>query len=79
MIEWYELTLAAGGALVSNPHDPSVTEHLSLIRGVVEVEVDGTKKKFKIGGTARYEEDKPYAIRNVDKTESRALMVGVHR
>ncbi|MBY0573154.1 MAG: XRE family transcriptional regulator [Undibacterium sp.] len=77
--EWYELTLAAGGALVSNPHDPGATEHLTLMHGSVEVEVDGAKKKLKIGGTARYEADRFHAIRNVGKTEAKALMVVIHR
>jgi transcriptional regulator with XRE-family HTH domain len=77
--EWYELTLAPGGALVSNPHDPGATEHLSLMHGSVEVEVEGVKKKLKIGGTARYEADRPHAIRNVGKTEAKALMVVIHR
>lgn len=77
--EWYELTLAPGGALVSNPHDPGATEHLSLMNGSVEVEVEGVKKKLKIGGTARYEADRPHAIRNVGKTDAKALMVVIHR
>lgn len=77
--EWYELILAPGGALVSNSHDPGATEHLTLLAGSVEVEVDGIKKKLKIGGTARYEADKNHAIRNSGKTEAKALMVVIHR
>ncbi len=77
--EWYELSLAPGGALVSNSHDPGATEHLTLLHGSVEVEVDGIKKKLKIGGTARYEADKNHAIRNMGKTEAKALMVVIHR
>lgn len=77
--EWYELILAPGGALVSNSHDPGATEHLTLLHGSVEVEVDGIKKKLKIGGTARYEADKNHAIRNMGKTEAKALMVVIHR
>jgi transcriptional regulator with XRE-family HTH domain len=77
--EWYELSLAPGGALVSNSHDPGATEHLTLLQGSVEVEVDGIKKKLKIGGTARYEADKNHAVRNMGKTEAKALMVVIHR
>jgi transcriptional regulator with XRE-family HTH domain len=77
--EWYELTLAANGALVSSPHDPGATEHLTLLHGSMEVEVDGVKKKLKVGATARYEADKNHAIRNTGKTEARALMVVIHR
>ncbi|MET3116760.1 transcriptional regulator with XRE-family HTH domain [Undibacterium sp. GrIS 1.8] len=77
--EWYELILAPGGALVSNSHDPGATEHLTLLNGQIEVEVDSIKKKLKVGGTARYEADKNHAIRNIGKTEAKALMVVIHR
>lgn len=77
--EWYELTLAPGGALVSNPHDPGTVEHLTLLHGAIEVEVGGTQKKLKLGGTARYQADKNHAIRNAGKTEAKAFMVVIHR
>jgi transcriptional regulator with XRE-family HTH domain len=77
--EWYELTLAPDGALVSNSHDPGTMEYLTLLNGVLEVEVDGVKKKLKAGGTARYQADKGHAIRNTGKTEARALLVVIHR
>ncbi|MGS0741138.1 helix-turn-helix domain-containing protein [Glaciimonas sp. GG7] len=77
--EWYELTLAAEGALVSTPHDPGTMEHLTVLHGSVEVVVDDVKKKLKIGGTARYAADKHHAIRNIGKAEARALLVVIHR
>jgi XRE family transcriptional regulator, regulator of sulfur utilization len=77
--EWYELTLAPEGALVSNPHDPGTTEYLTLLHGTAEVEVDGVTKKLKAGGTARYQADRNHAIRNVGKTEAKALLVVTHR
>jgi transcriptional regulator with XRE-family HTH domain len=77
--EWYELTLAAGGELVSQPHDPGATEHLTVLQGSMEVEVDGSKRKLKLGGTARYNADRSHAIRNTGKTEARALLVVIHR
>jgi transcriptional regulator with XRE-family HTH domain len=77
--EWYELTLSAGGELVSAPHDPGTTEHLTVLHGVIEVEVEDHKRKLKLGGTARYEADKAHAIRNAGKTEAKALLVVIHR
>lgn len=77
--EWYELTLAPDGALVSNSHDPGTMEYLTLLNGALEVEVDGVKKKLKAGGSARYQADKSHAIRNAGKTEARALLVVIHR
>lgn len=77
--EWYELTLAPNGVLASNPHDPGATEHLTLLQGSMEVEVDGELKKLKTGATARYLADRQHCIRNSGKTEARALMVVTHR
>lgn len=77
--EWYELTLAPGGALVSNPHDPGTYEHLTLLHGAVEVEVGGDIRKLKAGATARYQADQSHAIRNNGKIEAKALMVVIHR
>ena len=77
--EWYELTLAPGGELVSQPHDPGATEHLTILQGGMEVEVDGSKRKLKLGGTARYLADRSHAIRNLGKTDAKALMVVIHR
>ena len=77
--EWYELTLAAGGELVSQPHDPGAVEHLTVLHGMLEVEVEGTKRKIKLGGTARYQADRSHAIRNTGKAEAKALMVVIHR
>jgi XRE family transcriptional regulator, regulator of sulfur utilization len=77
--EWYELTLAAGGELTSQAHDPGTNEHLTVLHGSVEVEVGVDKKKVKLGGTARYPADINHVIRNTGKTEAKALLVVVHR
>ncbi len=77
--EWYELTLAPDGALVSNPHDPGTMEYLTLVHGTAEVEVDGVKKKLKTGGTARYQADRNHAIRNLSKSETKAFLVVIHK
>ena len=77
--EWYELTLAPGGELASQPHDPGTTEHLTLLNGAMELEVGTAKKKVKPGATARYPADLPHAIRNPGKSEAKALLVVIHR
>jgi transcriptional regulator with XRE-family HTH domain len=77
--EWYELTLAPDGALVSNPHDPGTMEYLTLLHGAVDVEVDGSSRKLKAGGSARYRADRNHAIRNAGRTEAKALLVVIHR
>jgi len=77
--EWYELTLAPGGELASQGHDPGAQEHLTLLHGSVEVEVGPDKKKVKLGSTARYPGDQQHIIRNVGKTEAKAVLVVIHR
>lgn len=77
--EWYELTLSPGGELASQGHDPGAQEHLTLLHGSVELEVGTSKKKVKLGATARYPADQQHVIRNVGKTEAKALMVVIHR
>lgn len=77
--EWYELTLAPGGELASQAHDPGTSEHLTVTHGSVEVEVGTSKRKLKLGGTARYPADQDHVIRNTSKTEAKALLVVVHR
>ncbi len=77
--EWYELTLAPNGILASNPHDPGATEHLTVLQGVMDLEVNGEKKKLKTGATARYPVDCNHSIRNSGKSEAKALLVVIHR
>ncbi|MFB9240478.1 helix-turn-helix transcriptional regulator [Massilia antarctica] len=77
--EWYELTLAPGGELASQAHDPGTSEHMTVLHGSMELEVGSDKKKIKLGGTARYPADQNHVIRNAGKTEAKALLVVVHR
>lgn len=77
--EWYELSLAPQGELLSNQHDPGTMEHLTVLQGNIEIEVGNTAKKIKQGGTARYLADQNHAIRNCGKGEAKALLVVIHR
>jgi transcriptional regulator with XRE-family HTH domain len=76
--EWYELTLQAGGALVSNAHEPGTREHLTVLHGSIEIQAAGMAKRLKAADTARYVADVPHAIRNVGKGEAKALLVVIH-
>lgn len=78
-VEWYELMLAPGGALVSSPHDPGTMEHLSVLQGTIALEVGEVSKKLKAGSTARYQADTGHAIRNAGKNEAKAMLVVMHR
>lgn len=77
--EWYELTLPAGGALVSNAHEPGTREHLTALAGSVEIEAGSHARRLKTGETARYAADVPHAIRNAGRGEAKALLIVIHR
>ncbi|EUC16260.1 UNVERIFIED_ORG: XRE family transcriptional regulator [Burkholderia sp. CF145] len=76
--EWYELTLQAGGALVSSAHEPGTREHLTVLHGSIDIEAAGTTKRLKTADTARYVADEPHAIRNAGNGEAKALLVVIH-
>jgi XRE family transcriptional regulator, regulator of sulfur utilization len=77
--EWYELTLANQGQLQSHAHDPGTMEHVSVVHGSLEIEVGGNIKKLRTGGTARYQADQNHTLRNTGKSETKALLVVIHR
>jgi transcriptional regulator with XRE-family HTH domain len=76
--EWYELRVAPGGALESQPHEPGSREHLTVLAGALEVSSGDTRSRLRHGETARYAADKPHAIRNPGKTPASALLVVLH-
>ncbi|MBU9273378.1 helix-turn-helix domain-containing protein [Burkholderia gladioli] len=77
--EWYELSLPANGALVSNAHEPGTREHLTVLAGSIEIEAGSSSRRLKTGETARYAADAPHAIRNLGRGEAKALLIVIHR
>lgn len=61
--EVYELGIAAGGALDSEPHSPGCREHLTVIEGSALVLSGEDEARLGPGDTARYPADRPHAIR----------------
>jgi transcriptional regulator with XRE-family HTH domain len=73
--EWYELSIAPGGALVSAPHAHGTREHLTVLDGELTV-VSATERSAIItGATARYPADVPHEILNAGDVPARALLV----
>lgn len=77
-LEWYELSVAPGGELVSEAHEQGTREHLSVLGGSLLVEAAGGRQKLRSGETARYAADVSHAIRNPGKTTATALLVVEH-
>lgn len=76
--EWYELTMQAGGTLLSAAHDHGAMEHLTVFEGTAEVVSGPHRQSVRAGETARYAVDVPHAIANPGKTALSALLVVVH-
>ena len=76
--EWYELTLSAGGKLISAGHDSGSSEHISMQSGSVEIQTAGESRKIKAGEMARYAADVPHSIVNVGSGEAKALLIVIH-
>lgn len=62
--EWMELTLMPGYERLSEPHAMGVTEHVLVLRGRMEVLVDGRWHPLDEGGAVRFAADRPHGYRN---------------
>lgn len=78
-IEWYDLTLQPGGALISRPHARGSLEHLTVREGVLHVTSGGDSTEVQCEATARYAADVPHTIRNLGDKVARALLVVASR
>ena len=62
--ELFELTLPAGYQRLSEPHQVGVTEHVTVIRGVMELLVNGQWQTLSEGAAVRFAADRPHGYRN---------------
>ena len=51
----------------SEPHDKGVIEHITVIKGNMEVKLNGEWKKLAEGDVLRFKADQPHEYRNTDK------------
>lgn len=62
--ELLELTLAPGYERRSEPHLAGVVEHVTVVRGSMQVLVDGRWRTLKEGEALRFPADRPHGYRN---------------
>ena len=74
-VEWYELCLAPGARLTSQPHAAGTHEHVTVLDGTVAVTADGHTAAVETGGTARYGADIAHEIANPHDEAARGLLV----
>lgn len=76
-LSWYELEIAAHGALVSSAHAAGTLEHLTVLSGEVAVRSGTAVETVGEDHTARYRGDIAHEISNPHSTPARALLVVV--
>jgi len=74
-VEWYQLTIAPDGVLDSEPHVAGTYEHLTCIRGSLQVQSGELNATAETGDTVRYRADLPHSIQNVGKREAEGFLV----
>jgi transcriptional regulator with XRE-family HTH domain len=74
-IQWYDFHAKPGGALESEPHQQGSVEHLSVLKGTLEVTVGGDVKVAGQGETLRYRGDRDHKIVNIGDVEAHATMI----
>ena len=74
-VEWYEVIMAPGGCLDSEPHAPGTYEHFTCQSGQVRVVSGNQEASASEGDTLRYHADRPHSITNTSATESRGLLL----
>jgi len=74
-IQWYDFHAKPGGALESEPHQPGCVEHLSVLKGTLEVTVGDDVKVAREGETLRYRGDRDHKIVNVGDEDAHATMI----
>lgn len=77
-VEFYEVTLRAGGELRSAAHFEGTREFLTVQRGRVRVESGEDRDELGPGDSANYRADRPHAIVNVARGESVVFLVDIY-
>lgn len=70
--ELFAMTLAAGALSRSAPHAPGVVEHLTVLAGRLNVQVDSQWQALRAGQTLRFSADIAHAYHNDADTPARA-------
>jgi transcriptional regulator with XRE-family HTH domain len=77
-VEFYELTLKAGGALVSSPHYEGTREFLTIEEGTVRLTSGDETRELSKGDSAHYPADVPHRIENIGRGQAVAFLVDIY-
>jgi len=73
--EFYELRLKAGGTEDAESHAAGTMENIVVVRGTMEIEVGGEKRRLGPGDAIIFQADRPHRYRNPSKTDALAYLV----
>lgn len=74
-VEFYELRLRAGGVEKADPHPAGTGENLVVVKGVVEIDLDGETHRLEKGDAIVFEADAPHTYRNPGDTDALMYLV----
>lgn len=74
-VEFYELTLAAGGEEEADPHAPGTVENLVVNAGLIEVGFSGELHRLEAGDAIIFDADRPHVYRNVGAGDALMYLV----
>lgn len=74
-VEFYEIVLKPGGALVSSPHFEGARELLTVQSGRVNLTSAGERAELSRGDSAHYPADVPHSIRNAGDSDAVLFLV----
>ena len=77
-VEFYELTLKAGGSLVSAPHFEGTREFLTVEEGHLRLTSGEESSELQQGDSAHYPADVPHRIDNLGPGEATAFLVDIY-
>ncbi len=77
-VEFYELVLRPGKALVSAPHFEGTREFLTIEKGVVRLTSGDQTCELRKGDSAHYAADVPHRIENIGRGDAVAFLVDIY-
>ena len=77
-VEFYEVTLKAGGALVSSPHYEGTREFLTIEEGAVRLTSGEEACDLVKGDSAHYPADVPHRIENIGRGQAVMFLVDIY-
>ncbi len=78
-VELWDVRMAAGDAMVSEPHPQDTRELLLVVQGELAMEVDGASHLLGAGDAIAFLADRPHTYRNAGGDPLRYALAVVHR